>query len=162
MAEGRGLVLAAMGGVGFLFIQIGMSGKLGSLIGAIIDPANMQEGSSSGGFASSATSAESLPPANSVTTMIRSVFGPAYADAAIKIATAESSLNAKAYNSISVGGSHAQGIFQVLVPSTWNSTSYAQGNPYDALTNIKAAYEIFRRDGYSWREWSTAPGLGLS
>jgi hypothetical protein len=88
----------------------------------------------------------------SVVSMIQSVFGP-YAGQALSVARCESGYNPSAYNSISVGGSHAEGVFQILYPSTWSGTSYSGYSPYNAWANIHAAYQIFARDGYSWREW---------
>ncbi|MBE3558438.1 MAG: hypothetical protein IMW89_04340 [Ktedonobacteraceae bacterium] len=92
--------------------------------------------------------------ANDITSMIHQVFGP-YGDQAVRIAMCESSLNPGATNSISIGGSHAAGLFQILYPSTWYTTSVGRAglSPYDAAANIRAAHEIFVRDGYSWREW---------
>lgn len=89
---------------------------------------------------------------SSVASMIEQVFGPD-APTALQIAQCESGLNPGAYNPISVGGSHAAGVFQILYPSTWAGTSEAAASPYDAMSNILAAHEIFVRDGYSWREW---------
>lgn len=143
--------------VGFLFLEIGLTGRLGSILASCIDPANM-EAKNDTSNASNTTSSPSIK--TSVQTSIASVFGP-YAAAATQIANAESGFNPNAVNPISIQGSNATGIFQILYPGTWNTTSYASGNPKDAVTNIKAAYEIFKRDGNSWREWATAPGLGL-
>lgn len=84
--------------------------------------------------------------------IIRSVFGP-YSDQAIRIARCESSLNPNAVNSIAVGNSHAQGLFQILYPSTWMGTSQAAASPFNPTANTRAAHDIFVRDGYSWREW---------
>jgi hypothetical protein len=95
-------------------------------------------------------------PATSINGMIDQVFG-AYAPAAKRIATCESSMNPKAINSISIGGSHAEGLFQILYPSTWKGTSQASQSPYNASANIKAAHDIFVRDGHSWREWACQP-----
>jgi hypothetical protein len=53
--------------------------------------------------------------------MIYQVFGP-YGAAAVRVATCESGLNPSAYNPISIGGSHAEGVFQILYPSTWAGT----------------------------------------
>lgn len=92
----------------------------------------------------------------SVTTMIYQVFG-SYAPAAIRVARCESGLNPRAYNPVSVGGSHAEGVFQILFPSTWRGTSQAAQWPYNARANILAAHEIFARDGHSWREWACQP-----
>ena len=55
------------------------------------------------------------------------------------------------------GNSHASGVFQILYPSTWDGTSYAAQSPFDYNANIHAAFEIFSRDGYSWREWECKP-----
>ncbi|GCE08645.1 hypothetical protein KDAU_59740 [Dictyobacter aurantiacus] len=85
--------------------------------------------------------------------MIDEIFGP-YAAGAKHIAMCESGMNPGATNSYSVGGSHAAGLFQILYPSTWYTTSQAGASPYNARANIIAAHEIFVRDGYSWREWT--------
>ncbi len=97
------------------------------------------------------------PPTNqsSVAKMIEQVFG-SYSSAALRVANCESGLNPNAYNPTSIGGSHAEGVFQILYPSTWSSTSQAGSSPYNAMANIRAAYEIFARDGYNWHEWSCA------
>jgi outer membrane protein assembly factor BamB len=87
---------------------------------------------------------------------ITTIFG-SYAPAALKVADCESGYDAFAYNPIAVGNSHAEGVFQILYPSTWDTTPYRTASPYDALANIKAAYAIFQRDGYSWREWECQP-----
>jgi len=87
--------------------------------------------------------------------MINSVFGP-YAPGALQVARCESGLNPGAYNPISIGGSHAEGVFQILYPSTWMGTSQAGSSPYNAMANILAAHQIFARDGYNWHEWSCA------
>jgi hypothetical protein len=159
--------LAAMLFVGFLLLVIGITGKWGSLLGAFIDPANMKEGNGSSGNAASTADGSNFPNySNSVATtaqmslMISSVFG-AYGSQAAKIATCESSLNPNKVNPVKVGGSQAIGLFQILYPSTWNTTTFANDNPKDPITNIKAAYEIFKRDGYSWREWDCAKKVGL-
>ncbi|GHO83642.1 LysM peptidoglycan-binding domain-containing protein [Dictyobacter formicarum] len=84
--------------------------------------------------------------------MIDEIFGP-YAAGAKSVAACESGMNPNATNTYSIGGSHAAGIFQILYPSTWSTTSQAGMSPYNARANIIAAHEIFARDGYSWREW---------
>ncbi len=94
-----------------------------------------------------------VAPASSVTGMIEQIFG-VYAPEAINIARCESGLNPGAYNPISIGGSHAAGLFQILYPSTWAGTPEAGASPYNAWANIEAAHAIFVRDGYSWREWT--------
>jgi len=82
----------------------------------------------------------------SMKAIINQVFGP-YGPAAIRVATCESGLNPNAYNPVSVGYSHAEGLFQILVPSTWRTTSQANHSPYDPWANTRAAHEIFVRDG---------------
>ena len=96
------------------------------------------------------------PGQQAIIDKITAVFG-AYAPGAINIARCESGFDPNARNVIAIGGSHASGVFQILYPSTWNGTSYKSYSPYDADANIHAAYEIFRRDGYSWREWACKP-----
>lgn len=87
---------------------------------------------------------------------INAVFGQ-YAPGALNIARCESGYNPNAVNSYPIGNSHASGVFQILYPSTWNTTSYAAYSPFDYAKNIRAAYEIFHRDGNSWREWACKP-----
>jgi hypothetical protein len=45
---------------------------------------------------------------------------------------------------------------------TWHGVG-GYGNPADAdpVEQIYRAFLVWRRDGYSWREWSTAPLCGL-
>lgn len=169
MEESGGIKLALMLAIGLLLIEIGLTGKLGSLVGAIIDPGSMvaEKVASSSGSAigSSGSATGNIAPTKSaandaISLQIGKTFG-AYYQQANMIVKAESSGNSNAYNSISIGGSHAEGLFQILYPSTWNTTSQAKNSPYDYKANIQAAFEIFQRDGYSWREWETAPALGL-
>jgi hypothetical protein len=91
-----------------------------------------------------------------MTGMIHQVFG-AYGDQAVRVATCESGLNPGATNTMPIGGSHAAGVFKILYPSTWGTTSQAGASPYNAAANIRAAHEIFARDGNSWREWQCKP-----
>lgn len=97
---------------------------------------------------------EQQPADSSVASMIDQVFGPYYGPGAQQVAQCESGMNPGAYNPVSINGSHAEGVFQILYPSTWDTTSEAGASPYDAMSNIQAAHEIFVRDGYSWREWA--------
>jgi len=87
----------------------------------------------------------------SVTSEIVAVFGP-YAGAALNVARCESGFNPSAFNA----GSGASGVFQFL-RSTWATTSYAGYSPFNASANIHAAYQVFSRDGFSWREWQCQP-----
>ena len=99
------------------------------------------------------TASHTTSQSNSVAGMIYEEFGP-YGGAAVRVATCESGLNPSAYNPTPVGGSHAEGVFQILYRSTWNRTPQAGYSPYNARANIRAAHYIFVRDGYSWREWA--------
>ncbi len=96
------------------------------------------------------------PSQQAIIADIQSVFGP-YASGALNVARCESSLDSHAWNPTPVLGSHASGVFQILYPATWNGTSYRSYSPYDEWANVRAAYEIFKRDGYSWREWQCKP-----
>ncbi len=90
-------------------------------------------------------------PAGSVQSEIVAVFGP-YSGAALAVARCESGYNPSAKNS----SSSASGVFQFL-HSTWLTTSYAGYSPFNAWANIHAAYQVFSRDGHSWREWQCQP-----
>lgn len=96
------------------------------------------------------------PGTATVIAEIQAVFGQ-YSPGALNISRCESGYDPNARNPFPVGDSHAMGVFQILYPSTWNSTSYSQYTPYDYKMNIRAAWEIFSRDGYSWREWECKP-----
>ncbi len=99
------------------------------------------------------------PGQQAIINEITAVFGPNASNALI-VARCESGYDPNAYNPYPIGGSHASGVFQILYPSTWSTTSYSGSSPYDANANIHAAYQIFSRDGYSWREWACGAGLG--
>ncbi len=96
------------------------------------------------------------PGQQAVINDIVAVFG-SYSQGALNIAQCESGYDPNAYNSYPILNSHASGVFQILYPSTWNTTSYSGYSPFDADANIHAAYQIFQRDGYSWREWQCKP-----
>lgn len=96
------------------------------------------------------------PGSATVIAEIQAVFGQ-YSPGALNIARCESGYDPNAWNPYPILNSHAMGVFQVLYPSTWNTTSYSQYTPYDYKVNIRAAWEIFSRDGYSWREWECKP-----
>lgn len=96
------------------------------------------------------------PGQQAVINEIVAVFG-SYAQGALNVARCESGYDPNAYNGYAIGGSHAEGVFQILYPSTWSGTSYAAQSPYNYVANIQAAHQIFTRDGYSWREWACQP-----
>ncbi|GCE30716.1 hypothetical protein KDA_62000 [Dictyobacter alpinus] len=84
--------------------------------------------------------------------IIRGVFG-GYSNQAIRIAQCESTMNPNARNVTPIGGSYASGLFQILYPSTWRGTSQAAQSPFNPQANTRAAYELFSRDGHTWRQW---------
>ncbi|GLV54807.1 hypothetical protein KDH_16540 [Dictyobacter sp. S3.2.2.5] len=84
--------------------------------------------------------------------IIHSVFGQ-YSGQAMRIAQCESTMNPNARNSMAIGGSYASGLFQILYPSTWNGTSQAGKSPFDPQANARAAYELFKNDGFRWTQW---------
>ncbi|MGH2516395.1 MAG: hypothetical protein ACRDHP_12135 [Ktedonobacterales bacterium] len=96
------------------------------------------------------------PGQQAVINEIVAVFGSA-APGALAVSRCESGYDPNAWNSYPIGNSHAEGVFQILYPSTWDTTSYAGDSPYNYVDNIHAAYQIFSRDGYSWREWECQP-----
>ena len=104
----------------------------------------------------SSGSAPPSPGQQVVISTIQAVFGQ-YAPGALNVARCESGYDPSARNPYPVGNSHAEGVFQILYPSTWDTTSYAAQSPYDYNANIHAAWQIFSRDGYSWREWACQP-----
>jgi len=87
---------------------------------------------------------------------IVAVFG-SYSSGALAVARCESGYDPNARNPYAIGNSHAEGVFQILYPSTWDGTSYHSYSPYNYDANIHAAHEIFARDGYTWREWQCQP-----
>jgi len=158
--------------VGLLFCWVALTGRIGSLLGAILVPAYMVAGTpgqASSNYGTSLGGASTPPPAGADTSTLAQrqayvfqIFG-SYAKAALIIAGCESSMNPRAYNPVSVGGSHAEGMFQILVPSTWNTTAEAGNNPYDYQANTRAAWEIFKRDGYVWgKSWACSSKTGLT
>lgn len=139
----------------------GIASKFGisvsSLVAAnhIADPNLIYAGNTliipQGGSPSAPVPQTSQPLHGSYADMIREVFG-SYGDGAVHVAMCESSMNPNAYNGV-LG---AAGLFQII-PGTFASTSYRGQSVYDPVVNIKAAHEIFVRDGYSWREWACQP-----
>ncbi|MFI5275076.1 MAG: hypothetical protein ACHQ4H_18760, partial [Ktedonobacterales bacterium] len=109
-----------------------------------------------------ATPAPYVPPAGvnpgqqAVINDIVAIFG-SNASSAIAVARCESGFDPNARNPYAIGNSHAEGVFQILYPSTWQGTSYASSSPYNYDANIRAAHQIFARDGYTWREWACQP-----
>jgi len=132
-----------------LIVKLGLASiLLVALLGAVIGTSTPR--------ASADTATAHNYSTSQVSSIITQVFG-SYASGAIRVARCESGLNAYAVNPYYIGGSRAIGVFQILYPSTWYGTSQAGASPYDAYANVRAAHDIFVRDGHSWREWSCQP-----
>jgi hypothetical protein len=48
------------------------------------------------------------------------------------------------------------GLFQIM-PRTWRGTRMRNQSRANPMANITGAWEIFSRDGYSWRQWTCKP-----
>jgi hypothetical protein len=133
-----------------LIVKLGLASiLLVALLGAL-------NGTTSTPQASAKTLTAQSYSTSQVSSIITQVFG-SYASGAIQVARCESGLNPYAANPYYIGGNRAIGVFQILYPSTWYGTSQAGASPYDAYANVRAAHDIFVRDGYSWREWTCQP-----
>jgi hypothetical protein len=133
-----------------LIVKLGLASiLLVALLGTML-------GTTSAPQASAKTVTAQSHSTSQVSSIITQVFG-SYASGAIQVARCESGLNPYAVNPYSFGGSRAIGVFQILYPSTWYGTSQAGASPYDAYANVRAAHDIFVRDGHSWREWTCQP-----
>ena len=139
-----------------IFGKIGLVGMLSLLLAGVIFSLNVAQAQANPHMSPNANQAADQLSADEVG-MIYQIFGSSYGAGAVRVAMCESGLNSTAYNPMSIMGSHAMGLFQILYPSTWESTSQAGSSPYSARANIRAAHEIFVRDGYSWREWMCRP-----
>lgn len=132
--------LAFMATIGLLFILIGLSGKLGSLIGSIIDPINMQDTSST---SNGGTTIGGLPTSGTLNaTQIRQYASQAGFSGnnliiAVAIALAESGGNTSAIGHNS-NGTTDRGLWQI------NSihTQYDQSRLLEPLYNAQAAFSI--------------------
>jgi hypothetical protein len=91
-----------------------------------------------------------------VVKVIQKVF-KGYSSQALRVAQCESGVNPFAINPMWIGNSRATGLFQIMYPSTWMSTSERGNSPYDVGANTRAAFELFKRSGYTWRLWVCKP-----
>jgi len=147
--------------IGILLIIAGLSGRPGSMLAAVITTESLDDTSAENDSSSSSTDFSAISVgSNEVVNYIQLIFGP-YAGQALQVAKCESNYDAKAYNSQAVLNSHASGVFQILYHATWSTTSFKNRSPMDYKANIEAAYEIFRRDGFSWRQWQCKPGVAM-
>lgn len=149
-----GVKLAWMGFIAFLFLMIGLTGKLGSLLGAVIDPANMAD-RSGGGSASGAVPMNQAVGTILTSDQIRSYatgagFSGQAATIAVAIALAESGGRVGATHS-NTDGSVDRGLWQInSVHSEYNASQLLTNPAY----NAKAAYNI-SNGGTNWYPWTT-------
>ena len=152
--------LLLMSFVGFLAIKVGISGHLGSVLGAIVDPANMTSqvintnfGGGAGG--SFADTSYNVPSSGTLTaSQIKQValnagFTPGQAMVATAIALAESGGRANATNTDS-NGTVDRGLWQI------NSVhqQFTASKLFDPLYNAQAAYQV-SNSGTNWLPWAT-------
>ncbi len=141
--------------VGYLAIEVGLSGKLGSILGCVIDPSALQEGATTSTTPTTLSYITSSTPTSGVLTPTQI---KQYAQAAgftgqnltlaVAIALAESGGNTSATDYDS-NGSVDRGLWQI------NSvhTQFAASQLFQPLYNAKAAYQI--SGGSNFNPWVT-------
>lgn len=156
--------LAAMLIVAYFCIAVGLTGKLGSLLGSIIDPGNMTEGTDQKGTGTADTSGSgtadtsgsgTLPTSGTLDASqigqfaIKAGFPANQLVNAIAIALAESGGNIGATHK-NTDGSTDRGLWQI------NSvhTQYNASKLLTPLYNAQAAYGISGA-GSNWNPWTT-------
>lgn len=141
--------------LGFLLIEAGITGKLGSMLGSIVDPASMQDTSGTG-TGTGTIPAGSLPTTGTLSAkqigeyMLQASFSatPGSLTVGIAIALAESGGNIKATNK-NANGSTDYGIWQI------NSVhGYSPATLLTPAGNASAAYKI-SSGGANWSAWVT-------
>jgi hypothetical protein len=147
-----GVKLTWMLFIGFLFLIVALTGKLGSLLGAVIDPANMIDRSGGG--------TNPTPTNQPVGTILTASQISSYAQSAgfrgqsLQIATAialaESGGRVAAVNHDS-DGSTDRGLWQInSIHSEYNANRLLNDPAY----NAQAAYQI-SSGGSNWYPWTT-------
>ncbi len=145
--------LGLMAFLGFLLIQIALSGKLGSVLAAIIDPVNLleqnQPGSAATGLIGGLPTTGTLTPTQIGEYAINAGFGASSLVTAIAVALAESGGNVTATNH-DANGTTDYGLWQI------NSvhSSYSPSKLLTPAYNAQAAYDI-SAGGSNWNPWST-------
>ena len=152
-----GTKLVFMGFIALIFLIVGLTGKLGSILGAIIDPANMSDQGGGGEAPPIGGNSGEAPPPSGVLTPSQIGF---YAQGvglsgqsqiiAIAIALAESGgrINATHTNT---DGSIDRGLWQINSVHKQYSASQLLSSP---AYNAKAMYEI-SSGGRNWYPWAT-------
>lgn len=152
--SGGRLLLMAI--VGWLLIEVGLTGRLGSLLASYIDPSALQDNqTSSGSAATGLINVAGLPTTGTLTPKqiglyaINAGFGATSLQIAIAIALAESGGNIGATHRNS-DGTTDYGVWQI-------NSSHASYVPAQLLTpayNASAAYNISGA-GSNWNPWAT-------
>lgn len=155
-----GIKLVSMIFIGFLLIMVGVTGKLGSFLASVIDPASLQEGQQQQNSSSlfSFQTGGSSPPQSPNGTLSPQQIG-FYASRAgftgqnlviaIAVALAESGGSVGAINTANKDGSTDRGLWQI------NSVhkQFQQSRLFDPAYNAFAAFQI--SGGHNWFPWAT-------
>jgi hypothetical protein len=158
MADNGGMRLGLMFVVGALLIDVGITGRLGSLLGAIIDPNSMTDqgpanstglGGNSAGLPTSGT----LTAAQIGRYALNAGFPASSLQIAIAVALAESGGNTKSHNpgNGTTDIEDSYGLWQINVLA---HSSYSPSSLYTPLYNAHAAYDI-SAGGTNWHPWGT-------
>lgn len=152
--------LASMFLVGFFLLMVGLTGKLGSFLGAIIDPANMQQSSSSsssdGGSANTGLiNPGSLPTSGTLTATQIAQYAilANFPNNALIIATAIALAESGGQIAVThknLNGSTDYGLWQINSVHTQFDTKKLLTAAY----NAQAAYKISGA-GADWTPWTT-------
>jgi hypothetical protein len=159
--NGAGAIkLLMMAIAGFLLLIVALNGKLGSMLGAMIDPAAMSDNlGSSGETTTISTTAgsggEKLVGAGILTDkqLVSVASGAGFRGQnliiAVAVALAESGGDSNAVNTANANGSTDRGLWQI------NSvhTQFVVAKLLDPAYNASAAYTI--SGGYNWKPWTT-------
>ena len=148
-----GTKLAAMAFAGFVFILIAVTGKLGSVLAAVIDPANMNESGQFGNVPSGTPPPPSqggtLTPSQIAYYASRAGFKGQNLIISIAVALAESGGSVAAINTSNANGTVDRGLWQINSVHTQFTTSKL----FDPAYNAYAAFQI--SGGSNWFPWAT-------
>ena len=151
-----GIKLAAMAVLGFVLIMIAATGKLGSLLASVIDPASLQEGQQQQNATFAFQTGGKPPPSGTILTPAqiglyasRAGFTGKNLVIAIAVAMAESGGDPNAINTANKDGSIDRGLWQI------NSvhTQFQQSRLFDPAYNAFAAFQI--SGGSNWFPWAS-------
>ncbi len=150
---GNGVKLGFMLLIGFLMIEIGLNGKLGSILGAILTPDAMQS-TGNGASAGTSTDAGGTLSARQIAAYAKSVglSGQALI-MAVAIALAESGGNTASHNpgNGTTDIEDSYGLWQINILA---HPEYSPSRLYDASYNAQAMFSI-SSSGTNWTAWGT-------